>query len=57
MGTVERNAIVALVSQNTLFRAGLASLLMEMELGEIVQAASLNRPAPTAGASSPTTRR
>ena len=42
MGTVERSGIVTLVSQNTLFRAGLASLLTEMELGEIIQAASLN---------------
>ncbi|WP_119165128.1 LuxR C-terminal-related transcriptional regulator [Algihabitans albus] len=41
MGTVQTNSVVVLVSQNTLFRAGLASLLLEMELGEIVQAVSL----------------
>ena len=41
MGTIERDSVVVLVSQNTLFRAGLASLLVEMELGEIVQTATL----------------
>ncbi len=41
MGTADHTGLVALVSQNTLFRAGLASLLAEMELGEVVQAATL----------------
>jgi two-component system nitrate/nitrite response regulator NarL len=42
MGTVDTSGLVALISQNTLFRAGLASLLAEMELGEILQAATLS---------------